>query len=101
MEVVVEDGFVDVLSIGCDAGIRYDERIEKDMIAIPIGPRVQFFATAAAPSYFDAHGRPEHPRDRIDDVRLAGAVRADDNGDAGLEFDRLGDSRLCAQGISK
>src|SRR6202795_2940243 len=41
VEAVVEDGFVDVLSIGCDAGIRYDERLEQDMIAIPIGPRVQ------------------------------------------------------------
>ena len=29
--------------------IRYDERLEQDMIAVPIGPRVQRFATAAAP----------------------------------------------------
>ncbi|CAB3788832.1 LysR family transcriptional regulator [Paraburkholderia fynbosensis] len=65
VEVVVEDGFVDVLSIGCDAGIRYDERLEQDMIAIPIGPRVQRFATAAGPAYLDAHGRPEHPRELL------------------------------------
>ncbi len=63
MEVVAEDGFVDVLASGCDAGIRYDERLEQDMIAIPIGPRVQRFATAAAPAYLDRRGRPEHPRD--------------------------------------
>ncbi len=48
LEVVVEDGFVDVLVVGCDAGIRYDDRLEQDMIAVPIGPRVQYFATAAA-----------------------------------------------------
>jgi DNA-binding transcriptional LysR family regulator len=72
MEVVVEDGFVDVLSIGCDAGIRYDERLEQDMIAIPIGPRVQRFATAAAPGYLDAHGRPEHPRDLLSHACLRG-----------------------------
>jgi DNA-binding transcriptional LysR family regulator len=65
VEVVVEDGFVDVLSIGCDAGIRYDERLEQDMIAIPIGPRVQRFATAAAPGYLDVHGRPGHPRELL------------------------------------
>ncbi|WP_206996289.1 LysR family transcriptional regulator [Trinickia mobilis] len=65
VEVVVEDGFVDVLSIGCDAGIRYEERLEQDMIAIPIGPRVQRFAAAAAPRYLDAHGRPEHPRELL------------------------------------
>jgi DNA-binding transcriptional LysR family regulator len=72
VEVVVEDGFVDVLSIGCDAGIRYDERLEQDMIAIPIGPRVQCFATAAAPGYLDTQGRPEHPRDLLSHACLRG-----------------------------
>lgn len=65
IKVVVEDGFVDVLSAGCDAGIRYDERLEQDMIAIPIGPRVQRFATAASPAYLNAHGRPQHPRELL------------------------------------
>ena len=72
LDVVVEDGFVDVLAAGCDAGIRYDERLELDMIAVPIGPRVQRFATAAAPSYLEAHGRPEHPRDLLDHACLRG-----------------------------
>ncbi|MFK2904403.1 LysR family transcriptional regulator [Dyella ginsengisoli] len=65
LEVVVEDSFVDLLAAGCDAGIRYDERLEKDMIAIPIGPRVQRMATAAAPTYIAEHGRPRHPRDLL------------------------------------
>lgn len=72
VEVVVEDSFVDLLSAGCDAGIRYDERLEKDMIAIPIGPRVQRFATAAAPAYLDAHGRPQHPRELLSHACLRG-----------------------------
>ena len=72
VEVVVEDGFVDLLSIGCDAGIRYDERLEQDMVAIPIGPRVQRFATAAAPAYLDERGRPEHPRDLLAHACLRG-----------------------------
>jgi len=72
LEVVVEDGFVDLLSIGCDAGIRYDERLEQDMISVPIGPRVQRFATAAAPSYLDACGRPEHPRELLSHACLRG-----------------------------
>src|ERR1700761_3157725 len=72
VEVVVEDGFVDVLAIGCDAGIRYDERLEQDMIAIPIGPRVQRFATAAAPAYLDRHGRPQHPRELLQHACLRG-----------------------------
>ena len=35
------------------------------MIAIPIGPRVQRFATAASPAYLDRRGRPQHPRDLL------------------------------------
>jgi len=72
MEVTVEDGFVDVLAAGADAGIRYDERLEQDMIAIPIGPRVQRFATAAAPSYLNARGRPHHPSELLDHACLSG-----------------------------
>jgi DNA-binding transcriptional LysR family regulator len=70
LELIVEDGFVDVFAAGCDAGIRYDERLERDMIAVPIGPRVQRFATAAAPGYLAARGRPEHPRDLLEHICL-------------------------------
>jgi DNA-binding transcriptional LysR family regulator len=72
LEVIAEDSFVDVLAAGCDAGIRYDERLEQDMIAVPIGPRVQRFATAAAPAYLDRRGRPEHPRDLLQHACLRG-----------------------------
>ena len=70
VEVVAEDGFVDLLSIGCDAGIRDDERLEQDRIAVPIGPRVQCFVTAAAPRYLEAHGRPTHPRELLEHACL-------------------------------
>ena len=72
VEIVAEDGFVDMVASGCDAGIRYDERLEQDMIAVPIGPRVQCFATAAAPAYLNARGRPDHPRDLLDHACLRG-----------------------------
>ncbi|WP_282372669.1 LysR family transcriptional regulator [Pseudomonas sp. PS02290] len=72
MEVVTEESFVDMLAAGCDAGIRYDDRLEQDMIAVPIGPRVQRFATAASPAYLDARGRPEHPRDLLNHSCLRG-----------------------------
>jgi len=65
LEIIAEDTFVDVLAAGCDAGIRYDERLEQDMIAVPIGPREQRFAAAAAPAYLERHGRPGHPRDLL------------------------------------
>ena len=56
LDVIAEESFVDMLAAGCDAGIRYEERLEQDMIAIPIGPRVQRAATAASP------GLPGAPR---------------------------------------
>jgi DNA-binding transcriptional LysR family regulator len=65
LEIIVEDALVDVIAAGCDAGIRYEERLEQDMIAVPIGPRVQRFATAASPEYLAARGRPKHPRDLL------------------------------------
>jgi len=72
LEVIAEDDFVDVLAAGCDAGIRYDERLENDMIAVPIGPRLQRFAAAAAPAYLAAHGKPRHPRDLLKHACLRG-----------------------------
>jgi DNA-binding transcriptional LysR family regulator len=62
VEVSVEDAFVDVLAAGFDAGARYDERLEKDMIAVPLaGP--QRFVVVGSPAYFAERGRPAHPRD--------------------------------------
>jgi DNA-binding transcriptional LysR family regulator len=72
LDIVAEDRFVDMLAAGCDAGIRYGERLEQDMIAIPIGPRTQRAATAAAGAYLDYHGRPEHPRDLLGHACLRG-----------------------------
>ena len=70
-EIVVENRLVDIVEAGCDAGIRYGELVEKDMVSIPIGPRRQQFALAAAPDYLDAHGVPTSPADlaRHDAIR--------------------------------
>jgi len=72
LEVIAEDSFVDVLAAGCDAGIRYDEQLEQDMMAVPIGPREQRFAAAASPAYLDRCGRPDHPRDLLRHACLRG-----------------------------
>jgi len=89
LEIFADDSFVDVLEAGCDAGIRYDERLEKDMIAVPIGPRLQRFAAAASPAYLDRHGRPEHPRDLLGHACLRG--RFTSGAMAGWEFEREGE----------
>ncbi|KUR72034.1 LysR substrate-binding domain-containing protein [Novosphingobium sp. FSW06-99] len=97
VEVVVEDSFVDILASGADAGIRYEERLEQDMIAVPIGPRTQRLVTAAAPSYLAARGRPLHPRDLLGHACLrlrfssgATAIWEFEKGDETLRLDPPG-----------
>ncbi|PYE89305.1 LysR family transcriptional regulator [Phyllobacterium leguminum] len=92
LEVITEESFVDVLAAGCDAGIRYEERLEQDMIAVPIGPRIQRYAIAASPAYLETRGRPQHPRDLLDHACLrhrfpSGAMPP-------WEFERDGESVL-------
>lgn len=78
VDVTADDALVDILAAGADAGIRYEETLEKDMIAIPIGPREQRFALAVSPDYIARRGRPKHPRDLLDHaclrVRFAGGT---------------------------
>ncbi|MFA3762532.1 LysR family transcriptional regulator [Yersinia sp. 2544 StPb PI] len=72
LEVVAESNVQDVFRDGCDAGIRYDECLEQDVIALPIGKRQQRFAVAAAPEYLDLHGRPEHPSELLNHLCIRG-----------------------------
>ncbi|MBB3957616.1 LysR family transcriptional regulator [Novosphingobium sediminicola] len=120
VEVTVEDGFVDILASGADAGIRYEERLEQDMIAVPIGPRRQRMITAAAPAYLAAHGRPGHPRDLLDHAcmrlrfssgtpaiwefeRGEEVIRLDPTGpllvEPGLACDLLVEATICGLGV--
>ncbi|PXA92449.1 LysR family transcriptional regulator [Nostoc sp. 3335mG] len=61
VDLIVEDRLVDITRAECDAGIRYGEHLEQDMIAVPIGPERQQAAVAAAPSYWARRGVPAHP----------------------------------------
>lgn len=72
VEILTDERFVDIVAAGCDAGIRYDERLEQDMIAVPIGPRLQRFALGASPDYLARHGRPEHPRELLSHACIRG-----------------------------
>jgi len=89
VEIVAEDSVIDVLAAGFDAGIRYDERLEQDMIAVPIGPRVQRYAAGAAPSYLNKHGRPQHPRELLEHVCIRG--RFSSGATPPWEFERDGE----------
>ena len=89
LEVVAEESFVDVLAAGFDAGIRYEERLERDMIAVPIGPRSQRFALGAAPAYLDRRARPKHPSDLLEHACLCG--RFNSGAIPIWEFERAGE----------
>ena len=89
MEVIAQDSFVDLLAAGCDAGIRYGERLEQDMIAVPVGPRLQRFAAAASPAYLRQRGRPDHPRDLLGHACLR--IRFPNRAISPWEFEREGE----------
>jgi DNA-binding transcriptional LysR family regulator len=62
LEIVADDGFVDIVSAGFDAGVRLGESVERDMVAVPLGPP-QRFAIVGSPEYIRSHGKPRTPAD--------------------------------------
>jgi DNA-binding transcriptional LysR family regulator len=64
VELYFEDGQVDIVGSGFDAGIRLSDILVKDMIALKLYGPVRF-VTAAAPRYLDKAGRPKHPKDLL------------------------------------
>lgn len=62
LEFDVNYGFRDIVADRFDAGVRMGDTIDKDMIAVPIGPPLQM-AVVASPDYFTAHSVPKTPAD--------------------------------------
>lgn len=62
VEFDVNYGFRDIVADRFDAGVRLGDTIDKDMIAVPIGPKLRM-AAVAAPDYFTKHSKPKAPRD--------------------------------------
>jgi DNA-binding transcriptional LysR family regulator len=62
VEAVIEHGLTDIVAERYDAGIRLGEQVEKDMIAVRVGPDLRM-AAVATPSYFEAHAKPKTPQD--------------------------------------
>jgi DNA-binding transcriptional LysR family regulator len=64
VEFDVNYGLRDIVADRFDAGVRLGESIDKDMVAIPIGPPVRM-AAVASPAYFAAHAIPKKPQDLL------------------------------------
>ena len=62
LEFDVSSGFRDIVADRFDAGVRMGESIDKDMIAMPIGPKLRM-AAVASPAYFKQHPIPKTPED--------------------------------------
>lgn len=64
VELVLDSTFRNIVEEGFDAGVRLGESVEKDMIAVRIGPDWRLVAVAS-PAYFGTHGVPDHPQQLI------------------------------------
>jgi len=63
VELAVDNAFVDTVSEGFDAGIRFGESIAADMIAVPIGPATYRYAVVGTPGCFADRPLPRTPHD--------------------------------------
>jgi DNA-binding transcriptional LysR family regulator len=62
LEFDMSYGFRDIVAERFDAGVRLGKTIDKDMIAVPIGPPLRM-AVVASPSYFRTYPKPKTPQD--------------------------------------
>ena len=62
VELIVDYGFADIVAQGFDAGVRLGEQLEKDMVAVRIGPEMRM-AVVASPAYFARHPVPQTAED--------------------------------------
>lgn len=65
VELVTDYGLTDIVAERYDAGVRLGEQVDKDMIAVRIGPDFRM-AVVGSPSYFAKRGAPKKPQDLTD-----------------------------------
>jgi DNA-binding transcriptional LysR family regulator len=64
IELTNDEGYVDIVERGFDAGVRMGESVQKDMVAVPLGGPVTV-AVVGSPDYFKRHPAPRHPSDLV------------------------------------
>ena len=62
LEIVESDALVDVVAGGFDAGVRFGNRLEADMVSLSIGPNMRS-VVVGAPALFERHATPQKPED--------------------------------------
>jgi DNA-binding transcriptional LysR family regulator len=64
LELNSDNGFRNIVEDRFDGGVRLGESIDKDMIAVRIGPDWRLVAVAS-PGYFAKHPQPDHPEQLV------------------------------------
>src|SRR4249920_3308294 len=64
LELTNDEGFVDIVEKGFDAGVRLGESVQRDMVAVPLGGPVTV-AVVASPEYLRRVPAPRHPDDLV------------------------------------
>lgn len=62
LDMIIDDNLTDIVAQRIDAGIRFGDIVEKDMIAVRISHDIRM-AVVGAPSYFANYPAPASPRD--------------------------------------
>jgi len=65
LEIAIESSLVDIFGLGFDAGIRFGDLVEPDMVGVKIGPPIEAYIVAS-PDYLARRGMPRVPRDLFD-----------------------------------
>jgi DNA-binding transcriptional LysR family regulator len=70
LELVMDDGFSNIVAEGLDAGIRLGESLDEHMVAVPVTPPLSM-AIVGSPAYFERHGLPATPTELMQHNCLA------------------------------
>ncbi|MFJ2485453.1 LysR family transcriptional regulator [Pseudomonas sp. NPDC087639] len=65
LEVVESDALLDIVAGGFDAGVRFGNRLEADMVSLPIGPTMRS-VVVGSPAFFQRHATPQKPEELHD-----------------------------------
>jgi DNA-binding transcriptional LysR family regulator len=64
IELTNDEGFIDIVEKGFDAGVRFGESLQRDVVAIPLGGPVTV-AVVASPEYLQRIPAPRHPDELV------------------------------------
>jgi len=65
VEVVAQTALIDIVAQGFDAGVRWDEALAQDMVAVPLSGEQRYVIVASPARLAEDGGPPNHPHDLL------------------------------------